>query len=373
METSVAHNGWLGNHEPAHPPGFLVAEAVASYGLGAVAFCYWLWRQQRTGAELPHSAIVTAWSKPSIGYAAVQAVAAARQQLEPLLAASRPAPAEVALTWSDVGRAMLQTEAIGGNRTHEVDYNKTITFWHRLVVDAGLHRDVRFEGASLEGLKLLITPAMPYASPSFLERVEKFVRAGGIWICAPITGTRTAEHTLPTDVALGAIEQLAGIETVFSFPITGTGGTGEAFGQTAPLAGWCSALRPTSPDTRIVGTLQSDLAPGLALMTERKLGKGSIIVLGALPEGTNGRTLLEKVVAHYAGQAGVTARASSTPGTIVCPRLGAKGKALWIVVNMDGKGGEVNLPHAAIDALTGSHLRPGALKLARYEWRALEL
>src|SRR6187549_3011687 len=263
METSVAHNGWLGNHEPAHPPGFLVAEAVASYGLGAVAFCYWLWRQQRTGAELPHSAIMSAWSQPSVGYSAVQAVDAARRQLEPLLAASRTTPAEVAITWSDLGRAMLQTEAIGGNRTHEVDYNKTVTFWHRLLVDAGLHRDVRFEGASLEGLKFLITPAMPYVSPDFLTRVEKFVRAGGIWLCAPLTGTRAAEHTLPTDAALGAIESFAGIETDFSFPITGTGATGEAFDCPAPLAGWCCALRPTSPDTKVVGTLQSELAPGL--------------------------------------------------------------------------------------------------------------
>jgi beta-galactosidase len=373
METSVGYNGWLGNHETAHPPGFLAAEAVASYGLGAAAFCYWLWRQQRTGAELPHSAIMSAWSQPSVGYTSVQAVGAARRQLEPLLAASKPAPAEVALTWSDLGRAMLQTEALGANRTHEVDYNKTLTFWHRLLVDAGLHRDVRFEGASLEGLKFLITPAMPYASPDFLARVERFVRAGGIWLCAPVTGTRGAEHTLPTDAGLGAIEKLAGIETVFSFPITGTGATGEAFDCPAPLAGWCSALRPASPDTKVVGTLHSELAPGLALLTERKLGKGAVVVLGTLPEGAYGRTLLEKIIAHYAQQAGVSLRAGATPGTIVCPRTGPKGKALWIVVNLDGKGGEVNLPRAANDALTGSQLRPGALKLGRYEWRALEL
>ena len=373
METSVAHNGWLGNHEPAHPPGFLVAEAVASYSLGAAAFCYWPWRQQRTGAELPHSAILSAWSQPSIGYASVQAVGAARRQLEPLLAASRPAPAEVALTWSDLGRAMLQTEALGANRTHEVDYNRTITFWHRLLVDAGLHRDVRFEGAALEGLKFLLTPAMPYASPTFLARVERFVRAGGIWLCAPATGTRGAEHTLPTDAGLGAIEQLAGIETVFSFPITGTGATGEAFDCPAPLAGWCSALRATSPDTKVVGTLQSELAPGLALLTERKLGKGAVVVLGTLPEGTYGRGLLEKIIAHYATQASVATRAASTPGTIVCPRVRDGGKPLWIVVNMDGKGGEVNLPRTATDVLSGVTIRPGGLKLGRYEWRALEL
>jgi beta-galactosidase len=46
---------------------------------------------------------------------------------------------------------------------------------------------------------------------------------------------------------------------------------------------------------------------------------------------------------------------------------------LWIAVNMDGKGGEVDLPRQTIDALTGAQIHPGAIKLGRYEWRALEL
>jgi beta-galactosidase len=370
METSVGYNGWLGNHEPVHPPGFLVAEAVASYALGAGAFCYWLWKQQRTGAELPHSAIMTAWDKPSLGYASVTAVNEARRQLEPLLTASQPAPVAAAVTWSDLGRAMLQTEPVGANRTHEVDYNRTVGLWHRLLVDAGVPRDIRFEGAALDGLRLLITPAMPYASPAFLARVEQFVRGGGIWICAPITGTRAAEHTLPTDAALGAIEALAGVETVFSFPITGTGATGEAFNCAAPLAGWCSALRPASADTKVVGTLQSALTPGLALLTERSLGQGAVVVLGTMPEGEYGRALLAKLVAHYAARAGI-APLTASPGTIVCPRVRADGSTFWIAVNLNGQGGEVHLPRAATDALSGAALAAGPLKLGRYEWRAL--
>jgi len=373
METSVSHNGWFGNHETAHPPGFLVAEAVSSYALGAEAVAYWLWRQQRTGCELPHSAIMSAWFKPSIGHAQVLAVEAARRQLEPLLTATRPAPAEVALTWSDLGRAMMQTEPLGANRVHEVDYNRTISFWHSLLLDAGLHRDVRFEGATLDGLKLLVTPVMPYVSPEFLAKVEKFVRAGGVWICAPVTGTRGAEHTSPTDAGLGGVEALAGIETVFSYPVTGTGATGEAFGVKAPLAGWCSALKAATPDTKIVGALQTELAPGLAFLTERRLGAGAVVVLGALPEGPDGRKLLEKLVAHYAAQAGVALRFASTPGTIVCPRVGEGGRTLWVVVNMDGAGGEVQLPRAATDAVSGATLGASLLKLQRYEWRALTL
>lgn len=373
METSVAHNGWLGNHETAHPPGFLVAEAVASYALGAEAVNYWLWRQPRTGCELPHSAIMSAWFAPSIGYAQVQAVEAARQKLEPLLVASRPAPAEAAVTWSDLGRAMLQTEPLGANRTHDVDFNRTIGTWHRRLLDAGLHRDVRFEGAALDGLKLLLTPMMPYASPEFLARVEKFVRGGGIWICAPVTGTRTAEHTVPVDAGLGGVEPLAGVTTVFSYPVTGTEAVGEAFGLSAPLAGWCSALRSASVEARVIGVLRTGLAADVAFLTERKLGQGAVVVLGALPEGEAGGKLLDQLVAHYAAQAGVTMRFATSVGTLVCPRVTEVGGNLWVVINMDGQGGEVHLPEPATDAVSGAALPAGALKLGRYEWRALRV
>lgn len=355
METSVSHNGWLGNHEPAHPAGFLVAEAVSAYALGAEAVCYWLWRQQRTGCELPHSAILSAWFKPTIGYAQVEAVETARKRLEPLLVASKPSAADVAVTWSDLGRAMLQTEPLGGNKTHEVSFLEVISAWHQLLLDVGVHREVRFEGASLDGLKLLITPAMPYASPEFLQRVEAMVRAGGIWICAPTTGTRTAEHAVPTDAGLGAIDALAGIETAYSFPVTGTDAVGEAFGLSAPLAGWCSALRPGHADTRVIGELKTELAPNVAFLTERKLGRGAIVVLGAMPQGEAGQTLLRKLLTHYAEKAGVKECYVVTPGTLVCPRVGASGARSWIVVNMDGHGGEARVNGEVV-------------KLEAYEW-----
>ncbi|RXK54572.1 beta-galactosidase [Oleiharenicola lentus] len=371
METSVAHNGWFGNHEVTHPPGFLAAEAVVSFGLGAQAINYWLWRQQRTGCELPHSAILSTWFKPSVGYTAVEAVEAARRQLEPLMLASKPAVAEAAVTWSDLGRAMLQTEPLGGRPGYEVDFNKVVAQWHGLLLEAGIHRDVRFEGAALDGLKLLITPVMPFVSPDFLKKVEKFVRAGGVWICAPTTGTRGAEHTVPTDAGLGLVDAFAGVETVFSFPITGTGSTGKAFGLTAPVAGWCSALRPATSDTRVLGTLKSEQAPGLAFLTERRIGQGAVVVLGALPDGKTGAKLLAKLVAHYAKQAGVTLRFDATPGTVVCPRATADGETLWVVVNLNGKGGRVRVPKGATDALTGKKLPAGPLKLARYGWRVV--
>ncbi len=371
METSVAHNGWLGNHEIAHPPGFLVAEAVVSFALGAEAINYWLWRQQRTGCELPHSAIMSSWFKPSLGYAQVQAVEAARKQLEPIFAQSRPAPAEVAITWSDHARAMLQTEPLGGNATHAVDFNEIISRWHRAMLNLGLQREIRFESASLTGLKVLLTPALLYVSAEFLAKAEAFVRAGGIWICGPLVGLREREHTVPVDTALGRLATLAGVEAEFSFPVTGTKSTGRVFGEDYKLSGWCSALRPIVADTVVVGTLHSELVTDLAWITERRLGSGSLVLLGAEPGGENGNSFLEKLIQHYTKKAGLAAPYISTRGTIVCPRVHDDQSSSCVLVNMDGEGGEVILPTPKTDALSNLSVPAGVLQLGKYEWRVL--
>lgn len=372
IETSVAHNGWLGEHEVIHPPGFLVAEAVASFALGSAAFCYWLWRQPRAGAELPHSAVMSAWFRPGVGHSQVLAVSAARQALEPLLVDSAPAPAEAAVTWSDLGRAMIQTEPLGGSRAHRVDYPDSVRGWHARLVEAGIPRDVRFAGQSLDGLRLLITPMMPYAEPDFLARVEAWVRAGGVWLCAPVTGTRGPEHTVPLDSGLGPIDALAGIETVFSFPVTGAGAMGEAFGRRASLAGWCSALRAAHADTVVLGAIDTPLASGLALVTERRLGQGAIIVLGALPEGEEGGALIDALVAHAARRAGISPTIPAASGTLVCPRVRGSRKKVWIVVNLDGAGGTVELPAAMTDAISGEAIRKQVLAIPPFGWRALD-
>jgi len=354
METSVAHNGWFGNHEVVHPPGFLAAEVAASYALGAEGVNYWLWRQQRTGCELPHSAVMSAWFKPTIGHAEVAKAEVARRELEPVILGGRPEPAAVALTWSDLGKAMLQTEPLGARSGHAVDYDATLLRWHRHLLATGVPREVRTEGAALDGLKLLITPMMPSVSAEFLARVEDFVRAGGVWLCAPTTGSRTADHGVPTDAALGAVEKLAGVETVFSFPITSTGATGTAFGQTAPLAGWCAALRPANAATRVLGTLESAQAPGLACLTERSVGAGAVLVLGAMPEGEAGEKLLAELVRYLLQRAGLSP-VKVTPGTLLTPWRTAKGERVSVAVNLDGAGGTL----------------PDGSSIAPYAWRIL--
>jgi len=371
METSTAHNGWLGNHQPPHPKGYLVAEAVSVYALGGEAFCYWLWRQQRSGAELPHSAVMSAWFKPSIGYSEVQKVGQAREQLEPLLIGTQVLTPQVAVTYSDHARAMIETEALDKREGFPKRYRGVIEHWHSVIRDLGYHREVRFEGANLSGLKLLITPAMPYVSEAFTQRIFKFVEAGGIWIAGPVTGTRGREHTVPTEAGLGLLDALAGVATRYVVPLTKTNTTGKAFGLSVPLSGWCAALEPEL-GTESLGVIESGVAAGETFISERKLGRGRVVVLGAQPHGEKGLALVRKMISHYAERAGVTQKFEVTPGTIVSPRMTAAGGELWLAVNMDGKGGRLQLPPRSIEAQTGQSLGH-SVEIGPYQWQAINI
>lgn len=372
METSVSHNGWLGNHQPPHPEGFLVAEAVLIYGLGGEGFNYWLWRQQKSGAELGHSAVMSSWFKPSVGYAQVQKVNEMRTQLEPLLVNTQVTKAQVAITYSDHARAMIETENLDKRAGFPKRYRGVIEMWQGKLRDLGYHRDVRFESAELDDLKLLITPAMPYVSSEFIERVYHFVQAGGTWIAGPVTGIRAKEHTVPTSAGLGLLDEFAGVNTEFVVPLTNTDSMAEAFGVTAPLSGWCAAMQ-TTPSSQSVGQITTGVAQGRAFLTERKLGKGKVVILGAHPHGEEGELMIDKIIAHYAKDVGVTEQYDVTEGSIVCPRVDEKGNQFWLAINMDANGGSFAVPAGATDAISGEKITEKRVTLASYQWRAINL
>lgn len=373
METSVSHNGWLGNHSAMHPDGFLKAEAVLVYGLGGEGVNYWLWRQQRSGAEISHSAVMSSWFKPTTGYAQVKQVEAARKQLEPLMIASKPLVPEIAVTWSDHARAMIETEAMDKEPGFPETYGGLVQLWHGLLFEQGYHRDVRFEGATLEGLKLLITPAMPYVSEEFLQRVIAFVKAGGVWLIAPGTGTRTREHTVHTDSGMGLLDAVAGVETQYVFPLTATGITGTAGDKTLNFTGWCAAVTAATSDTKVLGTLNSPLVPGTAFLTERRLGKGKVVLLSAHPTGDEGKVFIKNLIQGYAQALNIATPFVATQGTVVCPRVDKQGKHLWVIINMDGVGGTVSIPANTRDAITGQIVATTQLQLGAYEWRVVSV
>ncbi len=364
METSPSHAGSLASYAKVHPNGYLVAEAVAAYALGAQGFCYWLWRQQRSGCEQPHSSVISAWGDPGVGYPNVLALEKARQVIEPIFTKTKAQQAELAITYSDMAKVFILSEP-----HRDLDYRAGVTKFHELILETGIHRDLIIEKDTLEGYKLLLTPFMHYLSPEYIANAKAFVEKGGIWIVGPMTGGRTKEHTIHTDAALGDLDALAGVKTLATYPMDDSGAQGEAFGVRATLGLWSAVFE--GKEAKMVGKVVGGVTPDTAFITERALGSGKIIMLGSMPIEDQGDLMIKALVEHYAREAGIETRTDVAIGTIVAPRIG-DGYRLWVIINMDGKGGHVTSDQAGVDLLTGEPVAAGKIEVGKYAYKIIK-
>ncbi|MEK4258786.1 beta-galactosidase [Paenibacillus sp. FSL R7-0163] len=368
METGPSFAASLVSFGVPHPNGYLKAEAVAAYALGAGAFCYWLWRQHTSGSEQTHSSILSAWGEPALGYDNVLEANQARQEIEQIMLSTRPLRADVAITYSDRTKAYLATEP-----HRKLNYRSLLGDFYKRILHMGIHRDLLPEGGDLTGYKLLFTPFVHYLSPEYVESALAFTAAGGIWIVGPLTGGRTKEHTLHRNAGLGELERLAGVKTKFIYPLELTGTIGHAFGVSAPLSMWSSVFEPVSESASSLGMITEGVTPSLSFLTEQPYGQGTIVMLGSMPAGEEGDLMLCKLIDHYAERTGVTVRSDVTKGTLVCPRSNDQGTEVWTIVNMDGHGGSLTLPRDGHDVLSGKSVACGPLSLGAYEYRVIRL
>ncbi|QNF30480.1 beta-galactosidase [Metabacillus elymi] len=364
METSTSFAASLESCASPHPNGYLKAEAAAAYALGAEGFCYWLWRQQRTGCEQPHSSVISAWGKPTVGYKNVIEVEHMRKEFEPIILSTKPVQADLAITYSDRAKVFLATEPHKG-----LNHRGLVTNYYERILSMGIHRDVIPEGASFEGYKVVLTPFIHFLSDDYLIRGKHFVENGGIWIVGPLTGGRTEEHTIHTDRALGELEKLAGVKVLFTYPMDQSGTIGSAFGCSAPLGLWSTVFEYSEEHS--VGTITEGLSAGKSFLTEHSLGKGKIVMLGAMPIGREGDVLLKRMIDHYSILAEVNQRTDVTPGTIVAPRENDH-SIIWFMINMDGNGGSVTIPFKGYDIKNKIEIESGKLEIGPFECKMVE-
>jgi beta-galactosidase len=77
------------------------------------------------------------------------------------------------------------------------------------------------------------------------------------------------------------------------------------------------------------------------------------------------------LVKHYAEEVDVKLKTDVSKGTIVAPRKEDK-QDIWIIINMDGKGGTVTIPQTAQDIISGLKLPQGKLNIGKYEFRVIK-
>ncbi len=345
METSPSQPGSTQIGHALHPDGFLVAEGVVNFGFGGVGMSYWLWRQQRGGCEMCHGSVISSWGKPTTAWNDVHALSGVLAKAEPFLTGVPAAGAELAIHYSTRSDLVFRTEPMESGFSYMESWLNKV---YRPVLELGLYRDVIGEQADVSRYRVVLSPMLPIVDTALLKKMMAFVEKGGVWVVGPLSGYRTVDHTVHTDAGLGLLDEAAGVETMYSFglasPINAT-----CMNQATKVSGWAFSFEPRRVDA--LGRYNEGPAHEQAWLTERRIGKGRLILVGVMPEAN----ACKAIIRHAIGAQPLAHTTDATWGTTVAPREG-NGKSGWCIVNWEGNGGSVTLPKAGTDVLTGQKL-----------------
>ena len=274
-ETQVGWNGSKTAQSRYRPEGNCYVNTWLPFAMGGEMNLYWLFRAHTAGHEIAHGAILSASGRP---YRVSEEVKQAAQDIRkalPFLEDSA-VKSKIALHYSSAGENDFAVAPIVEN----MPYFDTIlqkfhdAFWHYNV-------DVIEPCHSLEGYEVLISPLVPYIPKEDAERIKEWVENGGTWIVGPLTDIYDASLKKNEKAPFYFLEDFAGVYTVYQKPIIN-----EVFrakwqdGSPAEISTYFDAFRPT--DAKALVTYDGEEFDGYAVVTERKVGKGKVILLGSV-------------------------------------------------------------------------------------------
>lgn len=269
METSTITSAHLMGGWPCHKPGFVNAEAVNTFFAGGQGFSYWLFRQHRTGTEMPHGHLVNSFGTLSSTCSNVLEVTDTIKKITPFITSTKVKQAEVALLYSDKGRAFTNYETFGRN-----DYFTDMLTTYEALLNTNMYRDIIYEHSSFDGYKVIIIPFVMHMSDELIAKAVKAANDGATVIVGPYSGWRTASHAYYEDKAFGKLEQYFGTEIIDWDHTFGLDSTYEAFNHKDKLECFCSVVNEG------IGKIEGGYLSGKSLIHENKIGKGKLVFVG---------------------------------------------------------------------------------------------
>lgn len=331
-ETAVNWNGSVAISQSIKPEGYCFANSWLPVAMGGEANMYWLFRTHHAGHELMHGALFDTCGKPAHTLGEVDRVGEGFDAAADILQKTKPVT-KAAIVYSPLAGTMSSAQPIveGFNYMDEI-----IHTFHHGCMDAGLDTDVidpaaiSRDGAGVTSkYKVIITPMlMSLEEADAGKRLEEFVKNGGIWICAPFTDIRDMAGGKFMDRHFGMLEKFAGVNWLYGIPDTEnrlglvkTGASGKEDGTDLKDRWWVDVFDEeglTAADgAEVFARVKSGYSTlvGKPVSFAKKIGKGTVIVLGTFPD----RKEFCAVAAKAADDAGI-GRVRTEAGSVVVSR-----------------------------------------------------
>lgn len=351
METSCggpSANIYVKN--PVHKRGFVKAEAVNQFFAGSQGISYWIFRQHRGGTEMPHAHIVNAFGTLTGASVNVLDVSKEIKKLEPFLTTTETKKAEVAILYSDEGRAFMNNETLGEN-----NYLNNMVETYGAIVKTSCYRDIIYQNNNFEGYKVIVVPYIAHLRNDLILKLVKAAENGSTIIVGPYSGWRTASNGYYTDCCFGPIEKYFGQPIIDCDHTLGGEGIYSAFKAETKLENMAASVKSG------IGKVKGSYFDGQSLICENKVGKGKFVFVGT----RFSKDMQEKMFEHFIGEK-VIKKINVEEGIMLYERYDALNEYVCLV-NMSDKAKHFNVLNGNYcDLFTGLSIKNGVLESNDY-------
>ena len=355
MESSPSAVNWQKVNR-LRPNGLLTLQGLQAVAHGSDSVQYFQFRKGRGSSEKFHGAVVSHDENPQ--NRVYREVCKVGEALERLSAVTGSAPENrVALVYDWENRWALEHAQFG---LAEKGYVETVANHHAALYGLGFGVDVIDQTCPLEGYRLVAGPMTYMLKPGFAQRVERFVRAGGVYVSTYCSGWVNEEDLCFMGGFPGPLRAAAGVwdeETDALDPTQRR--TIEWNGRKFEAHGF-AAVAHAEGAVALARYADGFYAGELALSVNR-LGAGSYYFIAA----RTGQDFLKEVYALAARDAQVEPVMDNLPhGVYAAERVGEQGRFVF-VMNALGEPRALPIRPASFEIVRGD-LDGDALRLPPY-------
>ncbi len=367
-ETSTC---WNGGNTPlgSRRHGFCKANTLLPFASGAEMVLYWLFRSHRGGYEMSHGSVVDAWGRDMQCSPEVREIARLIDKLRPDIAHPRVEHGGMAIEFAHLPYAMdnhasFQTFNYLRQPQSCLRYEEDIL--QRIytpLVDEHFRPDVISAYKDLSPYKLLITHRhLTLDEGDFLERILPWVKQGGTWLVGPYCDIVTKDLAKYKNGPIGHLEALTKVTRAYYIPAPEQQGHHPAAnggclptltfadGSIAHTVGMlcCDALVPgDGVETLAAYTAGTEYLEGYAAITQTRIGKGRIILMGVQLDPADYRLFVKKIAA----ECGITPITQADTNVRVS-LLHTKGGTIFTAIEGEARSAKVAIPFDCVDLET---------------------
>lgn len=362
-ETQPCWNGSTSFGHEFMGEGFVYMNTWLPIMLGGEANIFWLWRTHWAGHELMHGAVLDTSGRYTYSNSEIRKASSEFQKVGGFINDYK-VETDTALLFTSLNWNLKSVQFL--NDAIKDEYGFVETFYKKLVT-AGIHPDVIDAGEELGKYKLIFSPtAYTLEEHNFSERIEKWVKDGGVWVTGPMSDIRTSIGTKYKDSPYGSFEDIVNERLTYILPDDNNsiilenenGDTvhGSSIYELFDKGDYEPWLTVKSGHSALIDKCANFV---------KKIGKGYVVMLGTLPE--------ENELIRIMRKAATLAEAKIydvDEGIMITKRVNSN-DVLYIVASIGGKDGEFRFDGEFTDVISGDVYK-NSIKLNPYDLHILK-